>query len=169
MSAQIPTIRRVAKALGDDTRLRLVDLLLGHELCGRAIAVRLGVSEAAVSQHLRVLKQAGLVEAERRGRFRHYRVKRAVLEHAARALSAWGTAAAARIPCPVTGIAAAPPKRKEKAMCCRSCCEHPERLKDTPASCTPEQIRECHGEKGGHPCTTPPPAAATEPGREPGA
>lgn len=169
MKAEIPLIGRVARALGDDTRLRLLDLLLGHELCGRAIAVRLGISEAAVSQHLRVLRQAGLVEAERRGRFRHYRVKRAALAQAGRALSSWGTEAQARLPCPVTGIAAASPKTKERAMCCQSCCEHPERLKGTPASCTPEQIRECHGKPDGHPCTTPPPAAETKPGREGGA
>lgn len=54
-------------------------------------------------------------------------------------------------------------------MGCRSCCEHPERLKDTPATCTPEQICEGRGEKAGRPCTTPPPAAATAAGREPAA
>lgn len=147
-------IGRVAKALADDTRLRLVDLLLGHELCGRAIAVRLGISQAAVSQHLQVLKQAGLVEAERKGRFRHYRVQRAVLENAARALSGWGSCAAARIPCPVAATAAALPKTKERTMCCQSCCKEPELLKDNPASCTPEQVRACHGEKGDHPCVS---------------
>ncbi len=31
-------------------------------------------------------------------------------------------------------------------------CEHPEKLKDRPEECTPEQIRECHGEVTEHPC-----------------
>jgi hypothetical protein len=31
-------------------------------------------------------------------------------------------------------------------------CEHPERLKGKPEECTPEQIRECHGEVKEHPC-----------------
>lgn len=31
-------------------------------------------------------------------------------------------------------------------------CEHPEKLKDKPEECTPEQIKECHGEVREHPC-----------------
>lgn len=31
-------------------------------------------------------------------------------------------------------------------------CEHPERLKGKPGECSPEQIRECHGDAAGHPC-----------------
>ena len=31
-------------------------------------------------------------------------------------------------------------------------CEHPERLKDKPGECSPEQIKECHGEAVKHPC-----------------
>ena len=31
-------------------------------------------------------------------------------------------------------------------------CEHPEKLKGKPGECTPEQIRECHGEVKEHPC-----------------
>ncbi len=36
---------------------------------------------------------------------------------------------------------------------CQNCCQQPEKLKDKPESCTPEQIRECHGDDAGHPCT----------------
>ncbi len=32
------------------------------------------------------------------------------------------------------------------------CCEKPERLTERPEECTPEQIRECHGEGSEHPC-----------------
>jgi len=35
---------------------------------------------------------------------------------------------------------------------CSNGCQHPERLKDKPQDCTPEQIRECHGEDAEHPC-----------------
>ena len=44
-------------------------------------------------------------------------------------------------------------------MCCEEnrrgdhCCEKPDRLRDKPQECTPEQIRECHGEVKEHPCT----------------
>jgi len=46
-------------------------------------------------------------------------------------------------------------------MCCKEnsknkndCCEHPDRLKGRPEDCSPEQIRECHGDSGDHPCTS---------------
>jgi len=35
---------------------------------------------------------------------------------------------------------------------CRNCCEQPEKLKGKPEECTPEQIKECHGDAQGHPC-----------------
>jgi len=44
-------------------------------------------------------------------------------------------------------------------MCCKEssmkdCCKKPDRLKGKPEDCSPEQIRECHGEVREHPCTT---------------
>lgn len=39
-------------------------------------------------------------------------------------------------------------------MCCGCECAHPERLEGEPGDCTPEQIRECHGEVSDHPCET---------------
>ena len=70
----------IFKALSDPTRLRLVKLLnecepgicKGGPLCVNALANRLGVTQSAVSQHLRVLRQAGLVRGERKGSFMHY-------------------------------------------------------------------------------------------------
>ncbi len=49
--------------------------------------------------------------------------------------------------------------KEEKEMCCKEslkkdCCEKPDRLKGQPEECSPEQIRECHGELQEHPCTT---------------
>jgi len=35
---------------------------------------------------------------------------------------------------------------------CKEGCQKPENLKDKPEGCTPEQIRECHGEVKEHPC-----------------
>ncbi|MGD9495432.1 MAG: hypothetical protein AB7Y46_03875 [Armatimonadota bacterium] len=37
-------------------------------------------------------------------------------------------------------------------MCDCKGCQHPEKLKGTPGGCSPEQIRECHGEVKEHPC-----------------
>jgi ArsR family transcriptional regulator len=66
----------VFSALADPTRLKLVKLLCHHRdpdaLCVNALAGLLGVSQSAVSQHLRVLKAIGLVKGERRGYHIHY-------------------------------------------------------------------------------------------------
>ena len=71
---EVEELAELFKALSDPTRLRLVRLLSEHggALCVNALAHRLGVTQSAVSQHLRVLKQAGLVRGERQGAFVHY-------------------------------------------------------------------------------------------------
>ena len=64
------------RALGDETRLRLVALLArqepGRAMCVTRLARELGVTPSAVSQHLRVLKDLGLVRGERRSYRVHY-------------------------------------------------------------------------------------------------
>lgn len=62
-------------ALADPTRLKLVKLLCRQPenvLCVNALANLLGVTQSAVSQHLRVLRVVGLVKAERCGYHIHY-------------------------------------------------------------------------------------------------
>lgn len=72
-------IPAMMKALSDETRLSIVAILLNHDICTGAVAGRLGVSDAAVSQHMKVLREAGLVEPVRRGYFTHYNVDTAAL------------------------------------------------------------------------------------------
>lgn len=69
----------ILKALSDETRLSIVAILLNHDICAGAIARRLGISDAAVSQHMKVLREAGLVTSERRGYFTHFSVDREAL------------------------------------------------------------------------------------------
>jgi len=73
----------VLKALGDETRLKIVKLLLKHNYCVRALARKLEISESAVSQHLKVLREAGLLKGEKRGYFMHYDVDRNLLKELA--------------------------------------------------------------------------------------
>jgi len=62
--------------LSDPTRLKLLRLLSQQRepnaLCVNALAYQLGVTQSAVSQHLKLLKSAGLVKGERRGYRIHY-------------------------------------------------------------------------------------------------
>ena len=71
--------------LGDRTRRAIVEVLAGGPLAVRELADRLPVSRPAVSQHLKVLRDAGLVDNERRGLWAYYYVIPDALEE----LSAW--------------------------------------------------------------------------------
>jgi ArsR family transcriptional regulator len=84
---EIEELAEIFKALSDPTRLRLVKLLSDQSvsmcqgtcdnqkfLCVNALANKVGVTQSAVSQHLRVLRQVGLVRGERRGSFMHYSI-----------------------------------------------------------------------------------------------
>src|SRR5438105_12498628 len=65
---------RAMDALGDPTRRAVFELLEGGEKAVGEVAARLPVSRPAVSQHLRVLKEAGLVDERRAGTRRLYRI-----------------------------------------------------------------------------------------------
>ena len=77
--ADAAEMARAFKVLSVETRLRIVQLLKGQSLCVNALAGRLSVTPAAVSQHLRILREAGLVTAEKRGYFVHYRLNEGTL------------------------------------------------------------------------------------------
>ncbi len=67
-------LSRVLKVLSVETRVRIVELLKSRALCVNALACRLDVTPGAVSQHLRIMRDAGLVVDEKRGYFVHYRL-----------------------------------------------------------------------------------------------
>jgi len=77
--------------LADPTRLKLLKLLTQQKepdaLCVNALAFRLGVTQPAVSQHLKLLKNAGLVQGEKRGYRAHYFVKQEALKKARELIS----------------------------------------------------------------------------------
>ncbi len=80
--------REVLKAIADETRMNILKLLLGHNYCVRALASELGLAEATISQHLKVLREAGLLVGEKRGYFMHYSVQRPLLFELAREIEA---------------------------------------------------------------------------------
>lgn len=73
-------LARVARALAAEPRLCILMLLAKHSLCVCSLAERLSLSQPAVSQHLRVLREAGLIQAEKRGNYVHYRPVPGALE-----------------------------------------------------------------------------------------
>jgi ArsR family transcriptional regulator len=77
--ATIEQISDELKAIADPTRLKILQIIsgcrgkdCGQMICVNALAKRLGITQSAVSQHLKILRQAGFVRSERRGYFIHY-------------------------------------------------------------------------------------------------
>jgi DNA-binding transcriptional ArsR family regulator len=71
------------RALGEETRVRIVALLMEHPLDVGAISDALDVSPYNVSKHLRVLREAGLLEVGKEGRQRRYALPEAIRREAA--------------------------------------------------------------------------------------
>lgn len=116
----------ILKSLSDETRYSLIKLLLGHDYCVGALAKRLGISESAVSQHLKILRNAGIVKGDKRGYFTHYYVDRNLLKEAAKEIIQLSELAQIDTDCH---------KSPAKNHSCR-------------------QIKHCHGLEKDHPCSS---------------
>lgn len=68
------------KALAEPRRWRIVELLSHEELCVCHLAEELGVPQPLVSHHLKVLRDAGLVESDRYRQWTYYRLRVSALE-----------------------------------------------------------------------------------------
>jgi DNA-binding transcriptional ArsR family regulator len=69
-------LARILKVLSVPARVRIVQLLKGRALCVNALTARLDMTQGAVSQHLRIMRDAGFVVDEKRGCFVHYRLNK---------------------------------------------------------------------------------------------
>lgn len=67
---------KIIHILTDPTRFRLLQLLSEHHYCVKALAKKLGISEPAVSQHMRILKKYQIVQGVKIGYQTHYQVDR---------------------------------------------------------------------------------------------
>jgi DNA-binding transcriptional ArsR family regulator len=68
------------KLLSVDKRIEIIELLKKEPMSVNALADALGITQSAVSQHLRVLRSAGLVKDERQGYWIYYSLNRDTLE-----------------------------------------------------------------------------------------
>ncbi|GAA0716455.1 hypothetical protein GCM10008905_00920 [Clostridium malenominatum] len=69
---------QIFKALGDENRLKILIILSRKKICAKGIAKHLNISEAAVSQHLKILREVGIVSGEKVGYHVHYKVQESV-------------------------------------------------------------------------------------------
>jgi len=72
----------IFKVLSVETRVRIIELLKGRGPLGaKEIAATIGITTAAVSQHLKILRQAGLVRSERKGYWIPYSIDEKAMEN----------------------------------------------------------------------------------------
>lgn len=67
-------MERFFQALGDNTRLRLLNLMADQEICVCYLVEILEQGQPKISRHLAYLRNAGIVEARRDGKWMHYRI-----------------------------------------------------------------------------------------------
>lgn len=72
-------IVQILKALSDETRLKILLILSRRSICAKGIARHLDISEAAVSQHIKVLKEAGIIVGEKIGYYVKYDLQKSTL------------------------------------------------------------------------------------------
>lgn len=78
---EITYVGDLFQILASPTRLRIVEALVGRELCVCDLAAVAGVSESAVSHHLRSMRQMRIVAFRKEGRMAYYRLDDAHIEH----------------------------------------------------------------------------------------
>ena len=130
---------KTLKALADEKRLKILRVLTNSDLCVGALAKHLDISKPAVSQHLQILRKAGLVKGEKRGYWTHYMVDRQALTIIAAELNElsagdkdYGTICWRINEMPVNE------HKPEEVDMCQNCCQQPDKLKDKPENCSPE-------------------------------
>jgi ArsR family transcriptional regulator len=84
------TVPAAVRALADPVRWRICAALAAEDLCVCHLVADLALAQPLVSHHLRVLRDAGLVEAEPAGRWTYYRLCRPALASASAALATLG-------------------------------------------------------------------------------
>ncbi len=125
------TLVTLANALSDESRVRILAMLLPGELCVCQIIALLDLAPSTVSKHLLILRHAGLIESRKQARWMHYRLADRNAPPAVRNTLAWAFRTLAGSP------RAKDDARKLKAILAID----PERL--------------CEMQRAGQPCCTP--------------
>ena len=91
---------KLFRCLADENRMRIIQLLSERKYCVKTLAKQLGISEPAVSQHMRLLKEAGLIVAgDKNGYNVHYAVNKDKLTELSRVVAGMAEKVQAERPC----------------------------------------------------------------------
>ena len=67
---------RVFKALCDEKRLRIIELLRGGEKCACELLEHMDIGQSSLSYHMKILVESGMVDARQEGKWTHYSICR---------------------------------------------------------------------------------------------
>lgn len=67
---------KVFKALCDEKRLRILELLRGGEKCACVLIDRLDMGQSTLSYHMKILVESGLVQSRQEGKWTHYQISK---------------------------------------------------------------------------------------------
>jgi len=96
-------MEHLLRALADHTRLRLLNLMEGREICVCYLVNVTGESQPKISRHLAYLRHAGIVAAKREGKWMHYRIEAPRTSLAGAFWMPYSPACARTKPCRQTG------------------------------------------------------------------
>lgn len=94
---------KVFKALCDEKRLKILELLRGGEKCACVLLEQLDLGQSGLSYHMKILVESGIVESRQEGKWTHYKISEAGSARAGALLKELTT--------PIT--------MTEKSVCCR--------------------------------------------------
>lgn len=78
---------QIFKALCDEKRLRILDLLRSGEKCACVLIEETGIAQSALSYHMKILCDSGIVESRQDGKWTHYKLSKSGSAFALRRLS----------------------------------------------------------------------------------
>lgn len=125
---------QIIRALAEETRVKILDLLEKQALCGKALAKRLNITEAAISQHIKVLTNAGVIVGRKRGYHIHYLINRETLARLSEELSRMAQATDLATACGRVQ-AITQNQTKEAKEVCQGCCQSRKMPKVTAIPC----------------------------------
>lgn len=73
-------LTKIFKALGDENRIRILNLLIRQKLCVCEIEMVLDITQSNASRHLNKLKNAGVITSEKKSQWVYYRVDNKFIE-----------------------------------------------------------------------------------------
>ncbi len=79
----------IFQALGEETRIKILSMLVNKEMCVDELIQKLGLSQSAVSHHVKVLKNAGLIKNRREGKWTLYFLNKKGFNRLEKGLQQW--------------------------------------------------------------------------------